>query len=186
MVLPLLKVGSLFIKSVAKPFSKQIKIQASKSPVFHGYIVKMARIWYKLDLRLSKFTGDTTRKPVELNVNAAIDLGAEMVSEVFLLSVAVGLLIIENKRSSAKDQKKEEALNKRFSDLESTVQLQQEQIKNLESIILNNDKNNNNNNNRNNNGIGLGELKKLKEKSMNPYISISSLEYNNNNKGLFI
>ncbi|KAF2072498.1 hypothetical protein CYY_006185 [Polysphondylium violaceum] len=135
MVLPLLKVGSLVIKSLAKPFSKQIKFAAAKSPIFHANIISMARLWYKVDLKLSKFSGDTTRKPLELNVNAAIDLGAEMLSEAFLLAVALSLLVLENKRSSAKDQKKEEALAQKFTDLENIIENQNASIKELQDAL---------------------------------------------------
>jgi len=135
MVLPLLKVGSLVVKSLAKPFSKQIKIGAAKSPYFHDKMVKMARLWYKVDLKLSKFSGDTTRKPLELNVNAAIDLGAEMLSEAFLLAVALSLLVLENKRSAAKDQKKEEALAQKFEALEEIIESQNHSIKELQDAL---------------------------------------------------
>ncbi|EFA79144.1 optic atrophy 3-like family protein [Heterostelium album PN500] len=112
MVLPLLKVGSLFIKSLAKPFSKQIKIVASKSPRFHASVL----------------SGDSTRKAAQLNVNSAIDLGSEMASEFFLLSVAVGLLLFENKRSADKDKKKEETLNAKFNSLEENIRAQSDEI----------------------------------------------------------
>ncbi|KAM9976911.1 hypothetical protein ACTFIR_010760 [Dictyostelium discoideum] len=135
MVLPLLKVGSLLIKSLAKPLSKQIKIRASKSPIFHDRVVRGARLWHKFDLKLTKFNGDTTRKPVDLNVNAAIDLGTEIVSEAFLLSVAIGLLLYETSRSSEKDKKKEEALQNRFKNLEEKLEVQQETINNLTNVI---------------------------------------------------
>ncbi|KAN0015201.1 hypothetical protein ACTFIU_001527 [Dictyostelium citrinum] len=135
MVLPLLKVGSLLIKSLAKPLSKQIKVRASKSPIFHDRVVRGARLWHKLDLKLTKFNGDTTRKPTDLNVNAAIDLGTEIVSEAFLLSVAIGLLLYENSRSSEKDKKKEETLQNRFKNLEEKIEVQQETINNLTNVI---------------------------------------------------
>eukprot|EP01132_Coremiostelium_polycephalum_P009050 gene9050-11085_t len=135
MVLPLMKVAALLIKSIAKPLSKQLKVQVSKSPRIHDSFVGMARLWHKLDVKLSRFTGDTTRKSAELNVNAAIDLGSEMVSEGFLLVVAISILLYENNKSSVKEQKKEELLNNRFKSLEETVQSQSETIKDLQSTI---------------------------------------------------
>ncbi|GAM23826.1 hypothetical protein SAMD00019534_070010 [Acytostelium subglobosum LB1] len=135
MVLPLLKVGSLFVKSLAKPFSKQVKAVASKSPRFHDSMVWVARGFYKIDLYLTKISGDTTRKATQLNVNSAIDLGSEMASEFFLLAVAVGLLAYENNRSAEKEKKKEEALSSRFQSLEETIKQQNETIDQLKSMV---------------------------------------------------
>ncbi|EGC31450.1 hypothetical protein DICPUDRAFT_11174, partial [Dictyostelium purpureum] len=135
MVLPMLKLGSLFIKSLAKPFSKQIKAAASKSPAFHDRVVRMARVWHKLEIRLSRFTGDNSRRVTELNVNAAIDLGTEMVSEAFLLSVAMGLLVYENSRSAEKDKKKEEKIQNGFKSLEEKIESQNDTIEKLTHCI---------------------------------------------------
>ncbi|KAK5580905.1 hypothetical protein RB653_000929 [Dictyostelium firmibasis] len=135
MVFPLLKVGSLLVKSLAKPLSKQIKDRVNKSPVWHDRVVRGARLWHRLDLKLTKFSGDNSRKPTDLNVNAAIALGSEIVSEAFLLSVAVGLLLYETSRSSEKDKKKEETLQNRFKRLEEKTEIQQETINNLTNVI---------------------------------------------------
>ncbi|EGG21939.1 optic atrophy 3-like family protein [Cavenderia fasciculata] len=176
MVLPLLKVGSLLVKSLAKPFSKQIKVVASKSPAFHTCVVSIARGFHKL--------GDVAKRNTELNVNSAIDLGSEMASEFFLLSVAVGLLLFENKRSAQKEHNKEEALNNRFKKLEEQSKQQQELI---DSMVLENDQlrhkirrtsglNNNNNNNNDNvdkNDDGQdGSLLGVLPLRLNPYHSI--------------
>jgi len=136
MVLPLLKVASLVIKSASKPFAKQIKIQTAKNPRFHNFVVTCAQGWHNaVEGRMSLFVGDRTKQPRPLNVNAAIDLGAELASEGFLLAIAVALLIVEYNRGANKDKQKEEALKSKFQKLESKIELQQTEIDRLRDLL---------------------------------------------------
>jgi len=136
MVLPLIKVASLVIKSASKPFAKQIKLQTAKNPKFHNFVVKCAQTWHNTEGRMSLFVGDKTKQAQRpLNVNAAIDLGAELASEGFLLTIAVALLILEYNRGANKDKQKEDALKQKFQGLEATLQGQQAEIDRLKQIV---------------------------------------------------
>lgn len=134
MVLPLIKVVSLVIKSASKPFAKQIKLQTAKNPKFHNFVVKCAQTWYNTEGKMSLFVGDKTKQR-PLNVNAAIDLGAELASEGFLLAIAVGLLVLEYNRGAKKDKQKEEALKQKFQQIETVLQEQREEISKLRKDV---------------------------------------------------
>jgi len=136
MVLPLIKVVSLVIKSASKPMAKQIRLQAARSPKFHRVVVSCANAWHSAEGKLSIWVGDKFKEPKPLNVNAAIDLGSELASEGFLLTIAIVLLMLENRRSSNKDKQKEEKIKERFSELENEMAKQQEDIQALKNIII--------------------------------------------------
>eukprot|EP01102_Stenamoeba_stenopodia_P014304 TRINITY_DN4733_c0_g1_i1.p1 TRINITY_DN4733_c0_g1~~TRINITY_DN4733_c0_g1_i1.p1 ORF type:complete len:190 (+),score=60.52 TRINITY_DN4733_c0_g1_i1:112-681(+) len=129
MVLPLIKVAALVIKSASKPIAKQVKAHAAHNPRFTAAIMTTAQAWNRIEGKLALFVGERIGEARPLNVNAAIDLGAEIASEFFLLSVAVGLLVIENMRSSAKDAAKAAELNQKFITLQSQIDRQAEQIR---------------------------------------------------------
>lgn len=44
MVLPLLKLGTLALKTLAKPIAGRIKAEAGKHPKFRNYIIRMAQV----------------------------------------------------------------------------------------------------------------------------------------------
>lgn len=84
---------------------------------------------------MSMFVGDRAKEPKQLNVAAAVDLGSELASEGFLLSIAVILLLLENKRSSNKDKQKEEKIKTRFHELEDEVAAQKTAIEGLQAQL---------------------------------------------------
>jgi len=135
MDLPLIKIASLVIKSASKPFAKQIKLQTAKNPKFHSFVVKCAQTWHNTEGRMSLFVGDQTKQPRPLNVNAAIDLGAELASEGFLLAIAVTLLVVEYNRGAKKDKQKEDNLKSKFLHLESELEHQQTEIHNIKKLL---------------------------------------------------
>jgi len=136
MVLPMIKVLSLVIKSASKPIAKQIKLHAARSPKFSKVVVKCANTWHSSEGKLSIFVGDKNKEPKPLNINASIDLGSELASEGFLLTIAVALLILENKRSSNKEKQKEDKMKERFADLENEIAKQHEEILTLKQFLL--------------------------------------------------
>jgi len=84
---------------------------------------------------MSRFVGDRQNSPKQLNAAAAVDLGSELASEGFLLIIAVVLLVLENRRSSNKDKKKEDQIKDKFAELEDNIAKQKESIDNLQSQI---------------------------------------------------
>jgi chaperonin cofactor prefoldin len=136
MALPLIKVAALIVKSASKPIAKKIKNQAARSPLLHRYIIAGARFWHRLEGKMQIFVGERSKTVKELNPQAAIDLGAELISEGFLLSVAIGLLLLENSRSSTKEETKKAELEKRLQAMENQIELQRREIEGLKNAII--------------------------------------------------
>ena len=67
---------------------------------------------------------------------AATDLGSELVSEGFLLIVAVALLVMETVRSAAKDAKKAEALEQRLQAIEQSVANQKQSFDEFQDKVF--------------------------------------------------
>lgn len=81
------------------------------------------------------FVGERSKTAKELNPQAAIDLGAELISEGFLLTVALGLLVLETSRSSSKEEAKKAELEKRLSAIENQIELQRREVEGLKNAI---------------------------------------------------
>jgi len=56
-----------------------------------------------------------------LNEDVAVDLAANMLGELFVFAVGVGILISEYRRQQRKDQGKEDVQNRRLMELEDSI-----------------------------------------------------------------
>ncbi|KAF3430846.1 hypothetical protein E2986_08842 [Frieseomelitta varia] len=123
-VFPALKLGVLFVKQISKPIAKFLVNQAKNHPVFRTYfIIPPAQFyhWAEVNAKIKP------TKVAKLNETMAIELGANLMGEVIIFSVAGGCLILEYNRQVAKEAKKEEARLQQ-------IQLFTNDIKNLNQI----------------------------------------------------
>ena len=106
---PLAKLGFLLIRQVSKPIAKSIAERAKKSPVFANWICKpVAQLFHfyevKVKMRsLNLGTGKVTKVP-KLSESQAVQQGAEILSEMIILSIASAILIYEYTKSKEKDE----------------------------------------------------------------------------------
>jgi len=107
---PVFKLGALVIKQVSKPLANIAKARAKKNPFFRNYIcMPPAQFYHWCEIKLKMWTMNLG-KPVnipKLNESSAIELGAELVGEAFIFTVASGILIFEYIRQSRKDTARE-------------------------------------------------------------------------------
>lgn len=146
---PIAKLGFLLIRQVSKPIAKSIAERAKKSPVFANWICKpVAQLFHfyevKVKMRaLNLSTGKVTKVP-KLSETQAVQQGAEILSEVIILSIASAILIYEYNRQKEKEEAKEdkvkadrEAIKNKIYDLELKVERQSVQIRNLAKTAIN-------------------------------------------------
>lgn len=113
MPLPLIKFGVLLVRTVAKPFASALKERAKTSPTFERLWISIAQTYHQAEVRLRRnLLGYKTDEVVALDKDKAIQLGAEMVSELTLLLVACGAVYFEYARSRGKEIEKEEKYNR--------------------------------------------------------------------------
>ena len=55
MVLPLLKVGALFVRTASKPLANAVKARATKHPRFRDFIIYVAQVLSSVRLPGSRF-----------------------------------------------------------------------------------------------------------------------------------
>ncbi|XVF40411.1 hypothetical protein PTKIN_Ptkin01aG0111600 [Pterospermum kingtungense] len=143
MVLPLLKLGTLALKTLSKPVASRLKQHAAYAPRFRQFIVSIAqanhRITTRMQRRIYSHATDVEIRPLdeEKAVQAAVDL----IGELFVFTVAGAVLIFEVQRSSRSEAKKEElrrqeleAIRQRNENLAMEVELLRHKLEELELL----------------------------------------------------
>ncbi|KAL3820409.1 hypothetical protein ACJIZ3_006314 [Penstemon smallii] len=143
MVLPVLKLGTLALKTLSKPIASRIKKEAGIHPKFRNFIVNIAqsnhRITTTMQRRLYGHATDVAIRPLdeEKAVQAAVDLLGEFV----VFSVGVAALIFEVQRNSRSEAKKEELrrqemenMRQRDEDLAQEVELLKQKLAEIEQL----------------------------------------------------
>ncbi|KAK7203522.1 optic atrophy 3 protein-domain-containing protein [Myxozyma melibiosi] len=99
-----LKIGTLLIRTIAKPIANGVKSRAKVSGPFRKTCIAVAQVLHSTDVRLrqSLMGKAGTQKVRPLNDAKAIEMGANFLSETLLFAVAAGVVIFESVRSSRK------------------------------------------------------------------------------------
>lgn len=132
MVLPLIKVGSLLLRTIAKPLSKSMAHIVSENIYFRKAVVGVARAFHRLEGRLKVRVGE--RRERALDEQAAIDYGSAFLSESLVLLVACGALAFEYNRSSKKEEAKAIYIEEQFRRVEKIVLQQRKDIEKLKQV----------------------------------------------------
>ncbi|CAO3597210.1 unnamed protein product [Absidia cylindrospora] len=115
-----LKLGSLLVKTLAKPVANSIKVQAKQHPNFKEFCIGVAQKSHKLEMNLKmNFLGYRKEVIRPLNDARAIESGANFISEAFVFSVAASIIIAENWRSRNKDKNRRNYVDDALENLES-------------------------------------------------------------------
>ncbi|KAI8028501.1 OPA3-like protein [Camellia lanceoleosa] len=128
MVLPLLKLGTLVLKTLSKPIASRLKKEAGKHPKFRKVIANH-RLTTTMQRRIYGHATDVEIRP--LNEEKAVQAAVDLLGEFFVFSVAGVALILEVQRSARSEAKKEELRKK---DLEGMRQKDEELAKEIELL----------------------------------------------------
>ncbi|ESW20094.1 hypothetical protein PHAVU_006G180800 [Phaseolus vulgaris] len=142
-MLPLLKLGTLALKTLSKPVASRLKQQAALHPRFRQLIVNMAQsnhqITTKMQRRIYGHATDVEIRP--LNEEKAVQAAVDLIGELFVFSVAGILLIFEVQRNSRSEARKEElrkqelgAVKEKNENLAAEVELLKQRIQELEQM----------------------------------------------------
>lgn len=120
---PLAKLLSLLVKTLAKPMAKQVKHQFVKQPITRSALIWVGQSTHAVTTRMTIWSsGYKVRSISKLEEDAALSTGADILSESFIFSVSVGILVYEYNRSSGKEKKKEEARLQKIRDEATRLQ----------------------------------------------------------------
>ncbi|OMO76334.1 Septum formation initiator [Corchorus capsularis] len=143
MVLPLLKLGTLALKTLSKPVANKLKHQAVIHPRFRNFIVSFAQANHRISTRMQRriYSHATDVEIRPLNEEKAVQAAVDLIGELFVFTVAGALVIFEYQRSSRSEAKKEEArrqeleaIKQRNEDLANEVELLRHKLDEVEQL----------------------------------------------------
>lgn len=142
-MLPLLKLGTLALKTFSKPIAARLKQQAGIHPKFRNLIVSIAQTNHRMTTTMQRrIYGHATDVEIRpLNEEKAVQAAVDLMGEVFIFSVAVAALIFEVQRSARSEAKKEETrrqemegMRQRDEELAKEVELLRQKLAEIEQI----------------------------------------------------
>ncbi|XP_034237888.1 putative OPA3-like protein CG13603 [Thrips palmi] len=122
---PVVKLGALLMKQLSKPIANLAKERAKNNYFFRTYIcMPPAQFynWCEIKTKMWVMNLGKTSKVPQLNEAMAIELGANMLGETIVFSIAAGILFFEYSRQATKEYAKEKARQEELSQLNYTIQ----------------------------------------------------------------
>lgn len=133
MILPVVKLGTLALKTLCKPIANRLKKEAGLHPKFRHFIINMAqanhRFTTKMQRRIYGHSVDAVIRP--LDEEKAVQAAADLIGELFVFSVAGAAVIFEVQRSSRSEARKEE---KQRQEIEAMMQRDEELAKEIQVL----------------------------------------------------
>ncbi|XP_064955763.1 OPA3-like protein isoform X2 [Musa acuminata AAA Group] len=119
MLLPVVKLGSLVLRTLSKPIAYRLKQQTGNYPKFREYIIGLAQANHRFTTTIQRrLYGQATDVKIRpLNEEKAVQAAADLIGELFVFSVAGAAIIFEVQRSARSEARKEES---RRQELEHT------------------------------------------------------------------
>ncbi|KAL1661681.1 optic atrophy 3 protein-domain-containing protein [Schizophyllum commune] len=133
------KIGTLLIRTLAKPIANQIKAQVKQHPSFRRICVGLAQRMHRTEMRLRTNILGASREssvPVRpLSETRAIENGANAIAEGFLFAVAAALILGESWRSSVKGEKRRDLVDDALDTLRDEVQSLKSDVERVEGVV---------------------------------------------------
>jgi len=148
-MLPLVKLGYLLIRTIAKPISGMIKQQAKEHPTFRRNCVRVAQYYHRVEVRMRRRLAARQAHSPEsveaavmaavrpLDESKAVELGASFISEAIVFGVAGALLIAESARAYRAEQVRRRMIEERFEQLFSDISSLYERVEAHENNMTN-------------------------------------------------
>nr|POE66274.1 opa3-like protein [Quercus suber] len=143
MILPVVKLGTLALKTTCKPIANRLKKEAGLHPKFRHFIIDFAQANHRFTTKMQRrIYGQATNAAIRpLNEEKAVQAAADLLGELFIFTVAGAAVIFEVQRSSRSEARKEElrkqelqAMKQRDDDLTKEVELLRHKIEELEKL----------------------------------------------------
>ena len=133
--LPLFKLGALLFKEAVKPIASYLKSEAKEHPKMKEIAIIAGRRWELITQRFEHFVKAPRgaifqSKPI--NEVQALTVGADLIAQSFLLSIALGLVMIEYTRGIR--AKEAEDILKKNQKLQRQA-LKEDRLKRIEAAL---------------------------------------------------
>ncbi|KAH7533157.1 hypothetical protein FEM48_Zijuj04G0100500 [Ziziphus jujuba var. spinosa] len=142
-VLPVVKLGTLLLKTVCKRVANRLKKEAGLHPKFRQFIINVAQVNHRFTTQMQRrIYGHATDVAIRpLNEEKAVQAAADLLGELFVFTVAGAAIIFEVQRSSRSEARKEdqrrqelEAMKQRDEDLARELELLKHKLEELEQL----------------------------------------------------
>ena len=139
---PLIKLGSLALRQISKPLANHLKERAKNSHFFRTKIcMPPAQFyhWCEVNVKARLLNLGSPKEVVKLNEQAAIDLGAELIGDIFIFSVGAFAVVAEYTRQQRKLSVEKAALESRLQQIEEMASGNAETktaVKNYETRLI--------------------------------------------------
>lgn len=120
MSITLIKLGYLFIKSIAKPVSNVVKKQAVNNKTFRQGCLNLAQRYHQWEVKLRRrLQGGIAIEHVKpLEESKAIELGANFIGETIVFGMVGTAILLETTRLKSLERARKEELEERVNQLE--------------------------------------------------------------------
>ncbi|GMJ11427.1 hypothetical protein like AT1G28510 [Hibiscus trionum] len=133
MVIPIVKLGTLALRSISKPIANKLKQGAGLHPTFRDLIINLAQANHRfsttMQRRIYGRSTDILIRP--LNEERAVQAAATLLGELFIFTVAGAAIIYEVQRSAKAEARKEQ---QRRQEIEALAQKNRYLEKELEHL----------------------------------------------------
>lgn len=101
---PLAKLGILVIRRLSRPLAKAVEQRAKNSDKFRDHVcLPIAQTFLKIQSNAeSKLLGKPSQQTEQLDVKAAVNMGADLLEEAVVWSVILGIMVWQMHNSSKK------------------------------------------------------------------------------------
>ncbi|KAL1701099.1 optic atrophy 3 protein-domain-containing protein [Schizophyllum commune] len=131
------KIGTLLIRTLAKPIANQIKAQVKQHPSFRRICVGLAQRMHRTEMRLRTNILGAAPSPTirPLSETRAIENGANAIAEGFLFAVAAALILGESWRTSVKGEKRRDLVDDALDSLRDEVRSLKAEVDRVEGVV---------------------------------------------------
>lgn len=146
-MLPMIKLGGLVARTLTKPLARKIKARSKAHPLLNSVCFRLGQQQHRMTVQLHMgFRNVSTYTIKPLPTDQAVEQGADLVGEILIFAVAVGVASLEYSRSAAsacakeaqqKQQQlqEERAIEERFEYLENHVAWLEERLEEVTTIV---------------------------------------------------
>ncbi|KDP24058.1 hypothetical protein JCGZ_25715 [Jatropha curcas] len=133
MILPVLKLGTLALKTFCKPIANRLKKEAGLHPRYRQFIINIAQANHRFTTTVQRrIYGHATNVAIRpLDEEKAVQAAADLIGELFVFTVAAAAVTFEVQRSSRSEARKEEM---RIRELQEMKQRDEELAKEVELL----------------------------------------------------
>ncbi|KXN70696.1 OPA3-domain-containing protein [Conidiobolus coronatus NRRL 28638] len=118
-----IKIGTLLVKTLAKPVVSSIKSQTKTNPNFKKFCVNVAQTTHRWEMQLKmRFLGYEKERIRPLSEARAVETGANFLGETLLFAVAIGAIAFETIRSQRKSSNRKTQVDAALDDVQGFIE----------------------------------------------------------------